>query len=231
MKKNDIIKYILAFVITGTIFITAFLLSDRLSANRMENIRSVEDRISIDILSSETQFALLRDSSCKQFSDSILSQELNTLAQKLDFMERDLGTENDEVLHLKRYYSLLQIKDYILMHQLSERCSIKPTSIIYFYSNKEECPDCVKQAYVLSYLREKYPRLRVYAFDYDLNLSAIDTLIKLNKVERRFPALVLPDNVLYGFTSIENVEKHVPNIKDLSNTNASSSASSTISTK
>jgi thiol-disulfide isomerase/thioredoxin len=98
-----------------------------------------------------------------------------------------------------------------LTKQLSERCNIKPLSIIYFYSNKESCPDCEKQAHVLNYLRDTYPQLRVYAFDYDLDLSAVETLTTINKVKREFPALVLPKGlVLYGFNSIENLEIHIP---------------------
>lgn len=215
MKKTDIIKYIVAFVITSAVFFTAFLISNYFNDRRIEDIRTIEDKISVDILSSETQFSLLRDSSCAQLSDTILSQELNSLASRLDYAEKELGVNNEEVLRLKRFYSLLQIKDYLLMQQLSTRCDIKPVSILYFYTNKEDCPDCQKQAYVLDYLRTQYPRLRVYAFDYDLNLSAIDTLIKLNKVERKFPALVTSKGVLYGFNPVEAIESHVPGIQDL----------------
>ncbi len=230
MKRNDVVKYILAFVITSVVFITAILISNYLNSARITNIRDIEDKISVDILSSDTQFALLRDSSCSQLSDTILSQELNSLASKLDYMEKELGVNDEQVLSLKRYYSLLQIKDYLLMQQLVARCSIKPTSIIYFYTNKEACPDCQQQAYVLDYLRSKYPHLRVYAFDYDLNLSAIDTLIKLNKVERKFPALVTPGGVLYGMNTVETIESKVPGIQTLvaASSTATSSASSTI---
>ncbi len=213
MKKIDTIKYILAFIITGVMFLTAFLVTSYFNTQRLENIQSIEKKISLDILSSETQFSLLRDASCTQLSESILSQELNSLASRLDYTEEQLGKTNETVLDLKRYYSLLQIKDFILSQQLAERCNIKPVSIIYFYSNKESCPDCEKQAQVLQYLRTTYPQLRVYAFDYDLELSAIETLTKINKVQRVFPALVLPKGVvLYGFTPIETLETHLPTL-------------------
>lgn len=227
MKKNDKIKYMVAFVITAVVFFGAFLLANEFNNQRIDNIKSVEDKISMDILSSDTEFALLRDASCKQLSDSILSQELNELATKLDFMESQLGAENSQVLALKESYSLLQIKDYLLMEQLTERCDIKPVSILYFYSNEQACTDCEKQAEVLSYLRQQYPLLRVYAFDYNLNLSAIDTLIKLNHVKDQFPALVIGDNVYYGFTPIEKIQQIIPNLASL--TGATSTATSTIS--
>lgn len=213
MKRTDIIKYVLAFGITSIIFLTAFLANSYFNSKRIENIRDIEKKITIDILSSEAQFSLLRDASCEQLNESILSQELNSLASRLDYMEEQYGKNDANVLDIKRHYSLLQIKDYLLTKQLSERCNIKPLSILYFYSNKESCPDCEKQAHVLNYLRTTYPQLRVYSFDYDLDLSAIETLTKINKVKREFPALVLPKGiVMYGFTVVEELEKHIPAI-------------------
>ena len=111
MKKSDIIKYFLAFVITAAVFFTALLVSNYFDNARIANIRDVEDKISVDILSSDTQFALLRDSSCTQLNDSVLSQELNSLASKLDYMEKTAGTNDAQVIELKQEYSLLQKAD------------------------------------------------------------------------------------------------------------------------
>ena len=44
----------------------------------------------------------------------MLSQELNSLAEKLSYTEGQFGSDNIEVVRLKQYYSLLQIKDYLL---------------------------------------------------------------------------------------------------------------------
>src|ERR1035437_10255448 len=42
-----------------------------------------------------------------------------------------------------------------------------------------------KDESLLIKLREDYPQLRVYSFDYNLDLSAIQTLISINKVDKR----------------------------------------------
>jgi hypothetical protein len=72
------------------------------------------------------------------------------------------------------------MKDYLLEWNLSQKCSFKPIYILYFYKNN--CTDCEKQGYALTALREKYPELRVYSFDADLDLSAISTLETIYKV-------------------------------------------------
>ena len=117
-------KYIFVFFITLAIFVFAIWLSEYFSNRKIEQLRSIQESISIDILSSETQFSLLSELSCKDVSASTLSNELNTLAEKIEFSEKNLGNEN-EISQLKKYYSLLEIKDYLLMQQITERCNEK----------------------------------------------------------------------------------------------------------
>jgi hypothetical protein len=166
-------------------------------------------------LSSETQFSLLEESSCKDIGTGSLSTELGTLEDKLSYTEKERGENDAEVQTLKKYYFLLEIKDYLLMNKISQKCKKTPISIIYFYSLDDKCTDCEKEGYVLTRLREKYPDLRVYSFDYNADLSAVKTLISINKIKDEMPAIIIKDNVYYGFQSIEDIEKAVPELKKL----------------
>lgn len=214
MRSIDWKKYLLVLVITVAIFGTALYISNRLNDRRIDEIRSIGDQISIDILSSETQFSLLAESSCKDLAgQSILSKEINSLAEKLSYTEDKLGSDNSEVIELKRYYSLLEIKDYLLMKKVTSQCGVKPITVLYFYSNSGDCSECEKAGYVLTSLRQKYPDLRVYSFDYNLNLSALRTLISIFKIEDRLPAIMIGDKVFYGFTPLEDIESAIPELK------------------
>lgn len=212
MKNTDYKKYIFSFVLTSLIFATAIYLSNYFGQKKLDEIRNIQDKISIDILSSETQFSLLEQSSCKDIGSGSLSTELGNLEAKLTYTENQRGTEDPEVQILKKYYSLLEIKDYLLMNKISEKCKKTPLSIIYFYSNNDSCKDCQKVGFVLTKLRETYPELRVYSFDYDMDVSAVQTLISINKVKNDLPALVIKDQVYYGFQSIEDIEKIMPEL-------------------
>jgi glutaredoxin len=77
----------------------------------------------------------------------------------------------------------------------------------YFYSNSEKCSDCIKAGNTLTKLREKYPELRVYSFDYLLDLSVIKTLISIFNIEDSLPAMVMGDKVIYGYKEFEELEK------------------------
>lgn len=213
-KPIETKKYLLAFAITVTVFLGALIISNKSSTQRIAEIKAIENNISMDILSSETQFALLKEFSCKAIDHSTaFSEELNNLAQKLSYMEENLGTKNPEVMSLKKYYSLLQVKDYLLVKQVKEKCGVKPITIIYFYSNAGDCDDCVKEGYVLTKLRQEFPELRIYSFDYNLDLSVVKTMKSIYGVRDTLPALNIWDENYYGFKSAEDIEKIIPQLK------------------
>ena len=119
------------------------------------------------------------------------------------------------MVQLKEQYTLLQIKDYLLMQKIAEKCALDPVFILYFYSNEGDCGDCVRAGHVLTHLRELYPELRVYAFDYHLDIGALRTLVALNDIEPNLPALVIDEDVHYGFYRREEIEDLLPVLKEL----------------
>src|SRR3989338_3404811 len=174
-------KYFFSFVITAVIFFTAILISNYFSQKKTEDIRNIQDKIAIDILSTENH----------------------------------RGFDDPEVQILKKYYFLLEIKDYLLMNKISEKCKKTPLSVVYFYSNDKRCTECEKEGFVLTRLRELYPELRVYSFDYDADLSAVKTFIRINNIEDRLPAIIIKSKTYYGFRDIEDLEKAVPELTKL----------------
>ncbi len=214
-NKLDWKKYLLVFFITLTIFIVAVSLSNYFTNKKINQIESIQDSISIDILSSETQFSLLEELACSDVDETVLSQELNSLAEKITYTEQNFS-ESEELDRLKKYYALLEIKDYLLMKKISERCGTESVFVLYFYTTSENCSECVRQGYVLTSLREAYPGLRVYSFDYNTDLSALRALISIYKVEdTKLPALVVNGKLYTGYRSVEDIEKAIPELAQM----------------
>ncbi len=202
-------KYLIVFLFTVGLFVTAIYLSNYFGNKKIDQLKLIQDKIAIDILSSETQFSLLSELSCKNVSGSLLSVELEDLGRKLEWGQKNLG-DTEEVSYLKKYYSLLQIKDYLLMKKISSRCGVKSAFILYFYTTAENCSLCEKEGLVLTVLREKYPALRVYSFDYSTDLSAVKAMLHIYKIEdTKLPALVIDDDVLTGFHGIDELEEKI----------------------
>ena len=213
MTQKDWVRYIAVFFITLTVFLTAIWLSSFMNDKKLATIKNIQDKVSIDLMSSETQFQLLQGFSCKDVSISTLSPELNNLAEKISYSEENINKQ-EEVRDLKKYYTLLQIKDYLIMQKIKEKCNVSVVPIFYFYTTSENCSNCVKQSAVLNKLRDEYPELRVYSFDYNLDLSALKTLIKLFKVDdRNLPALYMNDKLYTGFKDMDEIKEIIPELE------------------
>lgn len=210
MKSNiDYKKYIVVFFITLGLFLSAAFISNYFGERRVDALQTIQDDIALDILSSETEFSLLSELSCKNISDTVLSGKLGEFGAKLEWSEANLNP-SEEVTYLRKYYSLLQIKDYLLMKRISERCRVKAAFILYFYTNIENCSECERQGLALSAIRDKYPELRVYSFDYSTDLSAVKAMIEIYKIkDTALPALVIDGELYTGFHGVEELDAMV----------------------
>ena len=218
-------SYVIAFLITSVLFATALYASNYFQSRRITDIRATQDDISNDILSIETQFDLLASHSCSDIGENtILPSELTSLGNQLSYMESQ-GGNAEEIIRLKKLYSLLEIKDYLLMESLAVKCNLKPVFILYFYSNKADCTTaCENQGYVLTALSQDYPKLRVYSFDYNLGIGALQTLINIDNVQNQMPALVINGKVYYGYHSYQDIQKVLPQLASLQKSATSTQA-------
>lgn len=205
--RNALIALGITIALMGTIAYTV----NYLNTARVAELSTIENQLAIDTLSLDTQFSLLETAPCDSVASSTtLISSLADLGNRLSYTENQLGTDNPQVLRLKQHYSLLEIRDYLITKQLATACRTKPVTVLYFYSNAGDCADCDKAGYALSYLHDTYPSLRVYSFDYNLDLGALQTFISINKVKRDLPAFIINDKQYYGFTSLSNLEKQFP---------------------
>jgi len=210
--KSETKRYLVVFLITAVVFVLAFWMSSIFSNNKITQLRKIQEQIAIDILSTETRYSLLEKTSCVHSVSSLeveqgLSRELNDLARRLKFMESQLGAEDEDVLFIKKYYSLLQVKDYLLMEELGKRCGESLFTILYFHQG--DCDDCQKQSLVLDELVSQYPETRVYWFDKDVNTPAVQTMLSIFGIKQG-PTMVINDKTYQGFFTFEEIRQIAP---------------------
>ena len=207
VARNALIALGITIAISGTVAYAVNYLNNA----RVSELSAIEEQLSIDSLSLETQFSLLESAPCDSSASSVtLTTELADFGSRLSYAENQLGSDNSQVIRLKERYSLLEIRDYLITKQLAQVCRTKPVTVLYFYTNVGDCSDCDKAGYALSYLRDTYPALRVYSFDYNLDLGALKTFIAVTKVKNTLPAFIINGKHYYGFTSLEDLEKQFP---------------------
>ncbi len=218
-KKINWKKHILIFFLTLLIFSSGFFLSDYLTNKKIFKIIDLQQNLRIDILSLETRFSILSQAPCNSINESFLTEELYNISKKLSSIRGSLGNNDPNFLMLKKYYSILQIKHWLLLKKAREKCKLKITPLIYFYSDEKNCPDCENESYILNYISKKYPELRMYSFDYNLPLSAVQALRLIYGVKKRLPAIIVNNDVYYGFKKEKDIEKILKKyIKEASST-------------
>ncbi len=225
--SKNLKEYILSFIITGLAFLGAYYVSTNVNKERVNEVKILGDKLSLDITSSETQFDLLKESSCKIIKySSTFSDELVSLSEKISYLADNISKTDPDVVGLKKYYSLLEIKDYLLVNNIAKKCDTKPITIIYFYHDFDSCDDCKKLGYVMARLQQDYPEIHIYSFDYDLDLSAIKTMVSIYGIKNTLPAVIVNDEIHYGFQSIDDMEILVPELKTLKALHEKEAASS-----
>lgn len=205
-------RYIAVFIITLIIFGIAFLLSSVMGNKKVEQLQFAQQEISLEILSTETRYALLGASSCEakvqnEDFELGLNQELNDLARRVKSLENELGRNNKTVQQLKKHYNLLQIKDYLLWQAIQEECGEQMISLLYFH--EPQCPECQRQATVLDELHKQYPEIRIYWFDRDLDTSAAETLVDMFNIEQS-PSMFVEGQLIEKFASLSDIEVLLP---------------------
>jgi hypothetical protein len=208
LARNSLISLGITLAILGTV---AYAIN-YLNGQRIAQLNEIQERLATDTLSVETQFALLEEAPCEDVLEgNTLSKEVSNLGEHLSFTENKLGINNQQVIELRKQYALLQIRDLLLTKKLAQSCGIHPIVALYFYSNVPgSCADCDRASYALSYIHDTYPALRVYSFDYNLDLGALKTLIAVEKVTPNFPAFVINNKRFYGFTTLDEFRKNFP---------------------
>ncbi len=196
--------YVAAFAITTLVFVFGILIGHQFTAKKLSQIEGLQKELNAQTLGTELQTLLLTEFPCTSFN-STLTEELFDVGTKLDYMEGQLGKNDKEVLSLKEYYSLLEIRHWLLLRLAKDRCNANYDSVLYFYSNLGDCDICEQQGSVLSTLHKKYPSLTIYSFDLNIPNPALQTIKRIFGVKQA-PTLVANQKVIEGFRDKNELE-------------------------
>lgn len=199
-------KYVAAFAITTLIFIVGIIIGNYISTQKLSTIDDLQRDLMQKTISSELQYLLMSEHPCESVDASELTQELFDIGSKLDFMENQLGKTNADVISLKAYYSLLEIRHWLFLKKTKKECGVNADLIVYFYSNEGDCPECQQQGYVLSTIHRNYPSVNIYSFDINIGDPAVTTLRRIYGAKAA-PTLIINDKIMPGFHSMHEIEE------------------------
>ena len=203
MKK---LKYAAAFSITTLIFLIGLIIGQLIAETRLKEFTLFSRSLRTSLLSISTQEELATEYLCK--TDVFkLTEEKAKLGRNLAILEKKLGKKDPIVLELKKEYSLLSIRQWLLVKKFKEECNKNLIIILFFYSNERNASLSEAQGYVLDFLYQKYPeKIVIYAFDVDLDLKIIDLLEEIFEI-KQVPSLVINGKTYYGLKTRSEIEK------------------------
>ena len=200
-KRMQKTKYLAVFATTTLIFIVGILVGNYFASLKLEKIDDIESQLKIDTLGTELQFSLFAQQPCGFINSTPLIDELHELGVKLDHMENILGKKNKDVLMLKDYYSILELRQWMLENEIKDKCGENRTLVLYFYSNdKDACPKCEEQGFILTYIRKNFKDVNIYSFDADSDNAAIKAIKSIYQIET-VPTVVVNGKKVENFAT------------------------------
>ena len=128
------------------------------------------------------------------------------LPPRLEKIEKFEGIE-PEYTKLKRDYTLLSIRAWLLSLNVKEKCREKIFPVLYFYSSdSKKCEKCVGQGVVLDEVKKKHDEFSAFLVDFDMDepiVKAIKSAYNITKL----PAFVIDKKIYEGFKSLDEFEK------------------------
>lgn len=176
-RKINWQRLILAFLIATFLFCFGIFLGFIAKGYISQSSVQLEESVRNDIIDLETLYLLENTFPCNQQVLGITSEKLDYLGELITVLEVKKGKFDADVLELKKLYTVLEIRHFLLTEARNSQCSQNYDTILFFYSNQENCKSEVeKTSFVLNYLRNKYDTVRVYSFDIDLDSDLIAAL-------------------------------------------------------
>ena len=212
MRSYSKSKYILAALITTGIFSLGLILGLVIEGKRVSYIEGISRQQNLEFSSLQLQYSFIDQLSQEKNCPAVqktFEQNINNLEStriRLENFDRGATINKEEFDILKNEYLLAQIRYWMLAEQTKKVCGSDIVSILYFFSDEKECPDCETQAYVLTYLKKKFKdRLLIFSFDSKFEAEPMIPLLKKTYDISSYPTIVIEGKAKDGFQGKDQI--------------------------
>jgi hypothetical protein len=198
--------YAFAFIISLLMFAVGIVLGWQWGYSAVSQMSSELSALSSEETGMET-LALMENQS---FACPIFDSEFARLFQKtLDYGDRLQALENKngkldpQVMELKKDYSAMQLRNYLLQQRMDAQCGTAHNTIIYFYSN-EGYSAATDEGIQIGLVGARY---EAYTYHFDVNVdSPLVNGLKAGYGVAETPTLVINGEKHSGFMTAAEIE-------------------------
>ena len=195
-------RYVLTFGAVLVIFLLGFTSSLLLEQHRSDVLeQKLEEQLTaLSVIQAEN--ALFNSGLFTNCSDleklySLSLERLLRSVSAVESYEQSNQISQEDYQQIRLRYSASQIDFLVMAKKLQSICSLNTSIILYFYTTKDECPQCVDQSTVLNYVRSKNEE-KILVFSFDSRIPEIVPVLLRKYNISAYPSLVINDSV-YGF--------------------------------
>lgn len=149
------------------------------------------------------------DLNCK-----ILVSLINEMQDKLAYFWSKLPTKLEvyekyseiqpDYINLKRDYTLLSIRVWLLSLNVKEKCGEEIIPVLYFYS--KDCDKCIDQSYVLDNMKKENPNFSAFIVDYNLDESIVKVIKNVWNVTK-VPSFIIGNKLYSGYQDLKRMKE------------------------
>lgn len=209
-------RYLLALMITCLIFVFGMMLGLVIEGERTGYLEEFYIRQGLEYQSLQMQYQFIdqlgQERNCDAMSTTfnLAVENLEDARQRLESFNQDATVNKGEFDVLKREYILAELRYWLLAKKTKVLCDMELSTILYFYSTEDACPDCDEQAFVLTYLKDRFKdRLLNFALDGEYDEEPMITILRETYDINAFPTIVVNDVRYEGFTDMDTILKEI----------------------
>ncbi len=204
--------YVIAFLITTGIFLLGLLLGFVVEQKRTSYVEEQYQEQKIVFSSSQLQYEFLsllhNEEDCPAVFKTLYTnlQNLEKTRIRLENFDRDSTLEKAQFDLLQREYLLAEIRYWMLAKRTKELCSYDVVTVLNFYSDNNDCPDCDQQAFILTYLKSLFnDRLLIFSFNSDVTEEPMVGILEAAYNVSTYPSLVIDDITYAGLRDTDEL--------------------------
>jgi hypothetical protein len=215
-KKLFLIASITTVILYSLGVLTGYFIQEKVLSKTQEELKKIQEEFFIYKQNLENvqleQLYLTTyqgDLNCK-----ILVSVINEMQDKLAYFWSKLPTKLEvyekyseiqpDYVKLKRDYTLLSIRVWLLSLNVKEKCGEDIIPALYFYS--KDCDKCIDESYVLDNIKKEKPNFSAFIVDYNLNESIVKVIINVWNVTK-VPSFIIGDKLYSGYQDLPKMRE------------------------
>jgi hypothetical protein len=208
MESKDLAKNVFLGALIILFFAVSFILFKNITIQNQDTTTLQESELIDEFDEVSTSYRLLEYLYETNDSCEILTNQLLYLENRLwmlgntieDYKTLHPDFENDySYLSGKRRVNRWEVTHFSMLSKVKKKCDLNHTILLYFYGECSKNKQCNEQGLELDKLHTATGgNMSIFSFDYDLNTSAVNSLMQLYNVTA-LPCVVIEGNTQCGF--------------------------------